>query len=165
MQLAPSIRRELAQLDKSQPVYDIKSMKQQLADDLGGTYLFTGMLAVFAVVALLLAAAGVYGLVSFSVSQRMREIGVRMALGTRAESILGMVVARGSVLADDRRRHRLGRRRRARDGDVAGSSHHRFRRSTRVLVVVVPLFAVALFATCIPARRATQVDPLLARAE
>ena len=95
--LAPSIRSELAQLDKSQPVYDIRSMQRVLVEDLGGTYLFTGMLGVFAIVALMLSAAGVYGLVSFTVSQRTREIGLRMALGAKPAAILGMVVARGSV--------------------------------------------------------------------
>ena len=95
-QLAPSIRSELAQLDKTQPVYDVRSMQRVLVEDLGGMYLFTGMLGVFATIAMLLAAAGVYGLVSFSVSQRTREIGLRMALGARPAAILGMVVARGS---------------------------------------------------------------------
>ena len=166
VQLAPSIRHEMAQLDKMQPVYDVKSMSQQLRDDLGGTYLFTGMLAVFAIVALLLAAAGVYGLVSFSVSQRTREIGLRMALGARPASILGMVVARGSLpLAI---------------GIVIGSAgagalalvtsqaltEIDLRDPLAYGVVVLPLIAVALAATCIPARRATQVDPLVAlRAE
>ncbi len=166
VELGPSIRRELAQLDKTQPVYDIKSMKRQLADDLGATYLFTGMLGVFAIVALLLAAAGVYGLVSFSVSQRTREIGVRMALGARPASILGMVAARGSLPIVI--------------GAVIGSAGAAalalvtsqalpivdLRDPLAYIVVAVPVVAVALIATCVPARRATQVDPLLAlRAE
>ena len=74
-QLAPSIRSELAQLDKTQPVYDVRSMQRVIVDDLGGTYLFTGMLGVFAIVALMLSAAGVYGLVSFrSASARARSV-------------------------------------------------------------------------------------------
>jgi predicted permease len=165
-QLAPSIRSELAQLDKSQPVYDIRSMQRVLVEDLGGTYLFTGMLAVFAVVALLLAAAGVYGLVSFSVSQRTREIGLRMALGARPAAILRMVVARGSLpmavgLV-------LGSAGAAALVSVtsAALSEVDLRDPVAYVVVAVPLIMVALVATYIPARRATHVDPLLAlRAE
>jgi hypothetical protein len=56
-QLAPSIRREIAQLDKNQPVYDVRTMQRVIVEGLGGTYVFTGMLAVFAGVALLLAGA------------------------------------------------------------------------------------------------------------
>jgi putative ABC transport system permease protein len=166
VQLASSIRHEIAQLDKTQPVYDIKSMTQQLRDDLGGTYLITGMLAVFAIVALLLAAAGVYGVVSFSVSQRTREIGVRMALGARPASILGMVVARGSIpLAIG---IVLGSAGAAALAIVTSQALTEIDLADPLAytIVVVPLLAVALFATCIPARRATQVDPLVAlRAE
>ena len=165
-QLAPSIRRALAQLDKSQPVYDIRSMQGVIVENLGGTYIFTGMLGVFAIVALLLSAAGVYGLVSFTVSQRTREIGLRMALGARPATILGMVVARGSVpmvigLV-------LGSAGAAALVSVtaAALSEIDLRDPLAYVVVAVPLIVVALIATYIPARRATHVDPLLAlRAE
>ena len=165
-QLGPSIRSAIAQLDKTQPVYDVRSMERALVEELGGVYLFTGMLAVFAVVALLLAAAGVYGLVSFSVSQRTREIGLRMALGARPATILGMVVARGSAPMAV--------------GVVLGSagaaalvsitsralSEVDLRDPLAYVAVAVPLIVVALLATYIPARRATHIDPLLAlRAE
>ncbi|RPI49349.1 MAG: FtsX-like permease family protein, partial [Acidobacteria bacterium] len=161
-QLAPSIRRALAQLDKTQPIYEVKSMERLLAEDLGGTYLFTAMLAVFAIVALLLAAAGLYGLISFSVSQRTREMGIRMALGARPASIVRTVVARGSVpLAI---------------GIVVGSagaaalvsvtaqalSEIDPRDPLAYIAVAVPLVVVTLIATYIPARRATHVDPLVA---
>ncbi len=166
VQLAPSIRRELAQLDKTQPVYDVMSMQRRVVEDLGGTYLITGMLGVFAIIALLLAAAGVYGLISFSVSQRTREIGVRMALGAQPASILGMVVVRGSVpltigLV-------IGAAGAAALVSVTASALPEIdlRDPLAYVVVVVPLVVVALVATYIPARRATYVDPLLAlRAE
>jgi putative ABC transport system permease protein len=165
-QLAPSIRSELAQLDKTQPVYDVRSMQRVLVEDLGGVYLFTGMLGVFATIAMLLAAAGVYGLVSFSVSQRTREIGLRMALGARPAAILGMVVARGSVpmaigLV-------LGAAGAAALVTVTASALAEVdvRDPLAYVLVAVPLIVVALVATYVPARRATYVDPLLAlRAE
>jgi putative ABC transport system permease protein len=165
-QLAPSIRSEIAQLDKTQPVFDIRSMQRVLVEALGGTYVFTGMLGVFAIVALLLAAAGVYGLVSHSVGQRTREIGLRMALGARSGTILRMVVARGSVpMAIGLMLGSLGAGALARV-TAAALSEVDLRDPLAYVVVAVPLIVVALVATYVPARRATQVDPLLAlRAE
>ena len=161
-QIAASIRGELARLDQTQPVYDVRSMQRVLAEDLGGTYLFSGMLGLFAIVALLLAAAGVYGLVSFSMSQRTREIGLRMALGARPAAILGMVVARGSVpMAIGLM---LGAAGAAALVTVTSSalSEVDLRDPLAYFVVAVPLIVTALVATYIPARRATRVDPLLA---
>lgn len=160
--LAPSIRRALAELDANVPLYDVTSMERELIEDLGGTYLFTGMLAVIAAVALLLAAAGVYGLVSFSVSQRTREIGLRMALGARPASIVRLFVGRGSApLAV---------------GLLVGSVAAAFlvsltasameeidvRDPVAYVAVWVPLLVIAVLATYIPARRATRVDPQIA---
>ena len=165
-QLSASIRSAIAELDKTQPVYDVRSMQRVLVEDLGGTYLFSGMLAVFATVALLLAAAGLYGLVSFSVTQRTRELGLRMALGAQRGTILRMVVGRGSLTAAI--------------GVVLGSigaaalvsltarvfDEVDLRDPLAYVAVAVPLLTIALLATYIPARRATRVDPLLAlRAE
>ena len=159
-------QRELAQLDKTQPVYDVRSMQRVLVEDLGGTYLFTGMLAVFAIVALLLAAAGVYGLVSFSVSQRTREIGLRMALGARPAAILGMIVARGSVpMAIGLI---IGAAGTAALVTITAQALNEVdpRDPLGYIVVGLPLVAIALLATYIPARKATRVDPLTAlRAE
>lgn len=161
-QLASSLRSELAQLDKTQPVYDVRSMQRVLVDNLGGTYLVTGMLGVFATVAMLLAAAGVYGLVSFSVSQRTREIGLRMALGARPAAILRMVVARGSApMAVGLVLGSVGA---AALVTVTASALAEvdIRDPLAYAMVAVPLIVVALAATYIPARRATSIDPLLA---
>jgi putative ABC transport system permease protein len=165
-ELGPSIRAAIAQLDKAQPVYDIRSMQRVLIEDLGGTYLFTGMLTAFALVALLLAAAGVYGLVAFSVGQRTREIGLRMALGATPAEILATVAARGGVpvvigLV-------LGVAGAGALASVTSSAlpEIELRDPLAYLVVGLPLVGVAVAATYIPARRATRVDPLLAlRAE
>ena len=118
------------------------------------------------IVALLLAAAGVYGLVSHSVGQRTREIGLRMALGARSGAILRMVVARGTVpMAIGLVLGSLGAAALA-TMTSAALSEVDLRDPLAYVVVAVPLVVVALVATYIPARRATQVDPLLAlRAE
>ncbi len=166
VQLAPAIRAEIAQLDRTQPVYDVRSMQRVLVEDLGGTYLFTGMLIVFAIVALLLAAAGVYGLVSFSVSQRTREIGLRMALGARPATILGMIVARGSVPMTIGLL--IGAAGTAALVTITAEALNDVdpRDPLGYIVVGLPLVAIALLATYIPARKATRVDPLTAlRAE
>jgi predicted permease len=164
--LGASLRSEIARLDKTQPVYDVRSMQRVLIEDLGGTYLFTGMLGVFAVVALLLAGAGLYGLVSFSVTQRTREIGLRMALGARPASILGMVVGHGSMpMALGLAIGSIGAAALV-SVTAAALSEVDLRDPLAYVIVAVPLIAVTLLATYIPARRATHVDPLLAlRAE
>jgi hypothetical protein len=96
-QLAPSIRHALAQIDKNQPVHSVTSMQRLIMTDLGGVYVLAGLLGAIALVALVLAAAGVYGMVSFSVSERTRELGIRIALGARTDAILWNTVARGSL--------------------------------------------------------------------
>jgi putative ABC transport system permease protein len=164
--IAASVRSEMAALDRMQPVYDVRAMRRVISQNLGGTYLFTGMLAVFAVIALLLAAAGAYGLVSFSVTQRTREIGVRMALGARPAAILRMIVGRSSVptaigIA-------IGAAGAAAAVSVTASalSEVDVRDPIAYLLVITPLVALVFLGTCIPARRATKVDPMLAlRAE
>ena len=153
-------------MDKAQPIYDVRSMRRLIVEDLGGTYLFTGMLGVFAIVALLLAAAGVYGLVSFSVSQRAREIGVRMALGAEPRDVLRLVLTRALRIVVA--------------GVIVGLAGAAG--VTRVLqtflfgvtptdpiaftIVTLLLMAVGLMAAWLPARRATRIDPCAAlRAE
>jgi putative ABC transport system permease protein len=121
------------------------------------------LLAVFASVALLLAAVGIFGVLSYAVAQRTREIGIRMALGARAGSVLGLVVRHAMLLAGA--------------GVAAGMTATWFlsklmisellfstdpRDLTPVALVAITLAAVALVAAYVPARRATRVDPIVA---
>ena len=97
LRLVPAIRAEVTRLDRDQPIHDVALMTQVLFDDLGGTYVLTALLTAIGFLALCLSAAGVYGLVSFSVAQRSREIGVRIALGARPGAVVRMLLAAGTL--------------------------------------------------------------------
>ena len=161
-QLAPAIRMQVAQIDKDQPIYEVATMKRVLFEDLGGTYLLTGLLGVIGCISLCLAGAGVYGLISYSVSQQTRDIGLRMALGAQPSEVVSTIVIAGSrpILFG------LGL-------GAAGAALLAYLVATAMeeidlrdpigyLCVVAPLVAIAFFASYIPARRATQIDPILA---
>jgi putative ABC transport system permease protein len=92
LQSVPAIRAQVAQIDRDQPIHDVATMSKVLFDDLASTYVLAALLSAIGLVALCLSAAGIYGIVSYSVVQRQREIGVRMALGAEARTIIGMLV-------------------------------------------------------------------------
>jgi putative ABC transport system permease protein len=160
--LATAIRSEVAALDKNQPVYSIRKLDSVLSESVATPRFRTLLLAVFAGMALLLAAVGIYGVISYAVSQRTQEIGIRMALGAQAGDVLKLVVKGGMTPALI--------------GVVLGlaGSFALTRLITTLLFSVKPtdattfatvsvgLIAVALFACFIPAWRATKVDPLVA---
>ena len=160
--LAGALRRQVLAIDKDQPVFDVKTM-QEVRSISVAVYSFSSvMLGIFAVVALLLAAIGIYGVMAFAVAQRTQEIGIRIALGARSADVLKLVVTHGMKLA--LAGMVLG---------LAGSwALTRFMEKLLVGVqatdlltfsVVSVCLLVAAFVACyLPARRATKVDPLVA---
>ena len=160
--IADAVRREVQAVDASLPVSDLRTM-EDIAFESAKTRRWTmALLAVFAGLALLLALVGVYGVMSWVVEQRTREIGVRMALGAGRGQVLGMVINYGIRLSA--MGMLIG---------VAGAVALRrvlaglvFEVSTAdpviYLAVGTLMFVVALLATYVPARRASRVDPLVA---
>jgi putative ABC transport system permease protein len=160
--LARTASETIWSVDKDLPVFGVTTMNEVLAASVAQRRFSMSLLGGFAVLALLMAALGLYGVLSYSVSQRMHEMGLRMALGANARDLMGLVVGQGIrvVLA----------------GVVAGllASFAATRLLSGMLfgvspldpftfaTVAVVLVAAALLASFVPARRATRVDPIVA---
>jgi putative ABC transport system permease protein len=162
LSLAGAVRNQISALDKDQAVFNIRTMEQALAQSVAAQRFSMILLAVFALLALILAAVGIYGVISYSVAQRTREVGIRMALGAKTIDVLrlvmrdglklvfvGIVVGLGGALLLTRLMTTLL------FGVTATDA-------LTYVTVALGLIIVALFACCIPARRATKVDPLVA---
>jgi putative ABC transport system permease protein len=160
--MAAAVRKAVWEIDKDQPISNIKTMEEILADSIARQRFSMLLLGVFAGVALLLAAVGIYGVMSYSVAQRTHEIGIRMALGAQTGAVLKLAVGYGLKLV------------------VAGvliglvAAFALTRLMSSLLFGITPtdpatfalisllLVGVAAVASYIPARRATKVDPLIA---
>jgi putative ABC transport system permease protein len=159
--LASAVRGQVAALNKDQAVSNVRTMEQVVAQSVAARRFSMLLLTVFAVVALALASLGIYGLMSYAVVQRTREIGMRMALGARGSDVLKLVIGQGMKLT------LAG----VALGLLASVALTRTIKnllfgvsatdSATFVAIALLLTAVALLACWIPARRATRVDPLV----
>jgi predicted permease len=162
MGIVSAVREQVLALDPDQPVYDLNTMEQIRADSIAPDRLNLMLLASFAVVALILAGVGIYGVMAYSVTQRTHEIGIRMALGARQSDVLGMIIRQGMKLAVVGLAIGLGGAwltTRAMSSLLFGVSATD---PVTFIVISVLLTGVALGACFVPARRATKVDPMVA---
>ena len=160
--LAPAVKQTVWSVDRNLPVSDVLTMDRVVADATAQPRFEMLLLGVFAVIALVLAAVGIYGVISYSVSRRTREIGIRIALGASRIDVLRMVVRQAVV--------------QALAGAVVGLAGALLvsRLMAKMLYGVQPtdpvtfggvaivLALVALLASCVPARRATRIEPMIA---
>jgi predicted permease len=157
-----SIRSSLQQLDGSLSLFNVRTMNQVVAENMQDTSLQTALLGVFAGLALVLAAVGVYGVMSYLVTHRTHEIGIRIALGAQPRHVLSLVIGHGARLAA------VG----VAIGTAAALMLTQLMSSllfgvaptdaATFLAVIVFLVVFALLACCIPAWRAMRVDPMVA---
>ena len=160
--LAPLVRGRIASVDRDLPVYKVTTMEKLVSDSLSQRRFSMFLFGVFAALALALAVVGLYGVMSYAVTQRTHEIGLRMALGAQARDVLRMVVGQGMALVGVG----LGL------GLLGAFALTRYMSSLLYEVsavdpltyagIAVLLAAVALVAAFLPARRATKVDPMVA---
>jgi predicted permease len=147
-------------IDSNQPIYDVKTMEQRVDDSLVGRRFLVILLAIFAGLALLLAALGLYGVVSYSVSMRSREMGVRMALGAQRGDVLRLILGQGLRLAVAG--VALGVLLTFACGRAFGSLLYQVKpwNPATLSVAALLLAGTVLLASYLPARRAAHLDPM-----
>lgn len=158
--LVAAVRHEVWAMDKDQPIADVQTMERLLADSIQRPRFNTLLVAIFGLQALLLAVIGIFGVMSYAVTQNRREIGVRMALGAQATDVLKLVVKQGMVLV------LIG----IAAGLAASLALTKVMKSLLFEVTatdpltfsgMAALFAAVAFVACyLPAKRATRIDPL-----
>jgi len=160
--LAAPIRNEVLNIDRDQPVFDIRTMRQVRERATVIHSFSVSLLSIFATMALLLAALGIYGVMSYQVSQRTHEIGVRLALGAKTSDVLKMVVRQGMTLAAAGMSIGLVGAVGITQALKAVLAEIGVADLSTFAMVSLLLLAVAFVACVIPAFRATKVDPLVA---
>jgi ABC-type antimicrobial peptide transport system permease subunit len=160
--ILPAIRKVVAQVNANLPLYDVKTESQQIDRLLFQERLVARLAGFFGLLALVLACIGLYGLLSYEVARRTREIGIRLALGAQSGDVLRLIVKQGIVLA------LVGAA--AGIGVALGVTRYLTSMLYDVhandpvtMIAVAALLALVALAACyIPARRAMRVDPIVA---
>jgi len=160
LRMANAVESQIWSIDPDQPVADVYSMEQRMTDSVSARRFNMILFGIFAGLALLLATVGIYGVLAYTVSQRVREIGIRIALGASSRNVAGLVLRQGLLLASA-------------GVLIGGGAALALTRWMRSLVfgisvtdpitfssVAALLVTVALLASYIPARRAMRVDPM-----
>jgi putative ABC transport system permease protein len=162
VELSSAVRNRVSSIDKDQPVATIRTMERVVSDSVASQRFSMMLLGVFASVALILAAIGLYGVMAYAVTQQTREIGIRMALGAQARDMLKLVIGKGMTLVvigvgiGLAASFALTRLMKTLLFDVSATDPLTF------AAVVLLLLSIALLACYLPARRATKVDPMVA---
>ena len=160
--LVPAIRSKVVELDHELPLQRVTTLDKVIANSIRQQRFTSVVLSVFAAVALVLALAGLYGVISYSVAQRTRELGIRLALGAQVNDVLRLVLKQGMtfVLVGEV----IGiAGAYALTGLIQGLLFGVTATDKATFITVAgSLFVVALIACYVPARRATKVDPLIA---
>jgi len=162
LSLAATVRRTVWEIDKDQPVSDISSMEQVVAESVARQRFSMLLLGVFAGLALVLAAVGIYGVMSYAVAQRTHEIGIRMALGAQRSDVLKLTIGQGlrlvvsGVVIGFAAAFALTRVMASLLFGISPTD------STTFITISLVLISVAALASYIPALRATRVDPMFA---
>ena len=160
--VAPNVSAAIRAIDPEQPISEMQSMEKAIHDRAIGLQYVEIFMGVFGVLALVLSAVGVYGVMAYMVGRRTREIGIRMALGAEPRHVLSLVIRQGMVLTAIGVAVGLGAAfmsMRLIEGLLYGVSATD---GATFAIVALILSAVSLAACWIPARRATKVDPMIA---
>jgi putative ABC transport system permease protein len=160
--LTNAVRGAIAEVDAAQPIFDVQPLDTLISSSLGQRRFTLTLMLMFGLVALILAAVGIYGVMAYTVAQRTQEIGIRVALGARPMSVLGMVLRDGMTLVGVGLA--IGVAAALALGRLVSSLLYGVTATDAVtyLVIAATLALVALVAIVIPARRATRVDPMQA---
>jgi len=160
--LVPQLQKTIWSVDRNVPLTDVKSMGEVMSATVSEPKFHTSLLIAFAAIGLVLTLIGIYGVISYSVSRRTHEIGIRIALGAHPQGVLRLVLSQGTKLA------LLG----AILGLVGSCALMRLLTSQlydikpgdplTLICAALLMLAIAMAASYIPARRATRVDPLIA---
>ena len=157
--LAPAIRQQVSAIDRNQPISAVQTMDARVSAAVARPRLQANVLTAFAIIAILLAAIGIYGVMSYGVSQRAKEIGIRLALGATRRNVIGLVLRQGLVMTVVGvaigliAALPLAQLLRTLLFDVSASD------PTVFVGIVLLLSATAVIAAWIPASRAARLDP------
>ena len=160
--IAPSVRAKIREIDPEQPIFEVKTMEKIREENIAAPKFNTVLLAVFGALSLVLATVGIYGVLSYTVTQRTHEIGLRMALGASQANVLQMVMRQALKLAGIGIAAGIVAALLATRALTTLLFHIKSSDPTTYVVIAVILTAVAMLASYLPARRATKVDPMVA---